>query len=137
MYCTIQQVHRSTLFKTCHTKHHSNIVTELTAGPHINKMVERMKAAMRERLAMLQKREEDLSALLESVDVSLQEMGFQVSIKPSSSKTTTMMPQTGINIGGQLSFRGKEKAAEYFNLIDTDKDGYVNFEDLRGTIMLL
>jgi Ca2+-binding EF-hand superfamily protein len=95
-------------------------------------MADKIKAKLLEKLAGLQKKEEDLQALLESVDVSLYDMGYHIE-KETNSKSGKVMPQTGIRIGGKLSFRGKEKSAEYFKLIDTDNDGYVNFEDLRGS----
>jgi Ca2+-binding EF-hand superfamily protein len=41
-------------------------------------------------------------------------------------------PQNGIRINGSLSFRGKQKCKEYFEYIDADKDGKLNFEDFRA-----
>jgi hypothetical protein len=97
-------------------------------------MVDQIKAKLLEKLAGLQKKEEDLQALLESVDVSLYDMGYHIEKDQTNSVSGRIMPQTGIRIGGKLSFRGKEKSAEYFKLVDTDNDGFVNFEDLRGLL---
>jgi hypothetical protein len=38
----------------------------------------------------------------------------------------------GIRMGNQLSFRGEDKAREYFDLIDIDHDGFVDYDTCKG-----
>ncbi len=105
----------------------------------IGNMVDQLKTKMLEKLAILQRKEEEIQTLLESVDISLHEMGYYIDkqdlenmgAKPANSR---MMPQSGICINEKLSFRGKDKSSEYFDVLDSDQDGLVNFEDLRGSV---
>ena len=45
-------------------------------------------------------------------------------------------PQSGINIRHALSFRGQQKAEEYFDRLDEDRDGFLTFEDFRAMASL-
>ncbi len=38
----------------------------------------------------------------------------------------------GIRMGNKLSFRGEDKAREYFDMIDDDHDGFIDFEESKG-----
>ena len=49
---------------------------------------------------------------------------------------TIPIPQSGINIRGHLSFRGQQKAEEYFTRLDEDRDGYLTYEDFRAMTSL-
>lgn len=83
------------------------------------------------KLAILQKKEEELAMMIQGIDSTFQELGYRIESALDNSNSNIPM-QTGIRMKGQLSFRGKEKAAEYFDLLDIDKDGFLNYEDFRG-----
>lgn len=68
--------------------------------------------------------------MIQGIDSTFQELGYRVD--SSLNNANSFAAQTGIRMKGQLSFRGKEKAAEYFDLLDIDGDGYLNYEDFRG-----
>jgi len=89
------------------------------------------KAELLHKLAILQKKEEELVMMIKGIDSTFQELGYRIESALDSSNNNVPM-QTGIRMKGQLSFRGKEKAAEYFDLLDIDKDGHLNYEDFRG-----
>lgn len=42
------------------------------------------------------------------------------------------MKLSGIRMSNKLSFRGKQKAEEYFHILDENGKGFLNFEDIRG-----
>lgn len=96
------------------------------------------------KLLKLKRKKEDLLSLISSIDYVLSEEGYQIDsnnslyrtfdeIKDNKVKTTKpKLPQSGIRINHQLSFRGKEKATEYFKIIDEDNDGLLSFEDFRA-----
>lgn len=87
-------------------------------------------------LRILQKKEEELALMIQAVDANFLELGYKV----DSTVDVTKKPipvQTGIRIQGMLSFRGKDKAAEYFDVIDADHDGFLNYEDFRGEVIIM
>lgn len=68
--------------------------------------------------------------MIQGIDSTFRELGYRIDSSTNISNNSGV--QTGIRMKGQLSFRGKEKAAEYFDLLDIDQDGYLNYEDFRG-----
>jgi hypothetical protein len=38
----------------------------------------------------------------------------------------------GIRMGNKLSFRGEDKAREYFDTLDDDHDGFIDYDEARG-----
>eukprot|EP01032_Pedospumella_encystans_P019065 gene19065-21685_t len=88
------------------------------------------KAELLHQLSILQQKEEELVAMIQGIDSTFQELGYRIDSSNKSSNNFAM--QTGIRMKGQLSFRGKEKAAEYFDILDIDKDGHLNYEDFRA-----
>lgn len=96
-------------------------------------MADLYKSRLLDKLRGLQRKEEEINGLLEAVDIKLHDMGYYIE-KDSSDLKSGTAPNNGICINGKLSFRGKQKAEEYFNAIDSDKDGFVNYEDLRGKL---
>ncbi len=91
-------------------------------------MAEAHKAELLRRLKILAKQEEEIALMIESVDASLLDLGYQVQ-NPGGKN---VVPQTGIRMHNKLSFRGKQKAEEYFQFVDNDRDGLLNFEDIRS-----
>lgn len=91
-------------------------------------MTEKHKAELLARLKALEREEEEIALLVESVDASLLDLGYQVE-NPGGKD---IVPQTGIQIHNKLSFRGRQKAEEYFKYVDNDNDGLLNFEDIRS-----
>jgi hypothetical protein len=89
------------------------------------------KAQLLEKLNILQQKEEELARMIISVDASIQELGYRVDSSVDVTKSRVPI-QSGIRMKGALSFRGKEKALEYFDTIDVDKDDALNYEDFRG-----
>lgn len=96
-----------------------------------NNMSER-KQQLLHTLQLLQRKEEELALMIQAVDANFRELGYKVDSTVDVTKKAVPV-QTGIRMKGLLSFRGKEKAAEYFDVIDVDKDGFLNYEDFRGT----
>ena len=93
-------------------------------------MSAKTKAELLHQLSILQQKEEELVAMIQGIDSTFQELGYRIDSSTNSANNVSL--QTGIRMKGQLSFRGKEKAAEYFDMLDIDKDGYLNYEDFRG-----
>jgi hypothetical protein len=93
--------------------------------------VEETKQLLLHQLEILHKKEEELAATLRALDANFRELGYQIDTSVDATKKKSAI-QTGIRVNGELSFRGKEKAAEYFDFLDVDKDGFLNFEDFRG-----
>jgi hypothetical protein len=83
------------------------------------------------KLSALQRKEDELASLIQSIDATFMEMGFRIDNSVSVLKKKGA-PSSGIRMKGKLSFRGKEKAEEYFDVMDLDRDGFLNFEDFRG-----
>ena len=83
-------------------------------------------SAVDKQIASLIDKKNDIEVLIRAIEVSLKESGYLSEEKVESK------PETGIRIGDQLSFRGRDKAAEFFRLVDEDNDGLASFEDIRG-----
>lgn len=90
-----------------------------------------------EKLHILQLKVREIASMIESIDATFMDLGFQVQTRANNQKLDSNRVQNGIRINGKLSFRGKEKAAELFDVVDIDRDGYLNFEDFRGNIRIL
>jgi hypothetical protein len=97
------------------------------------------------RMARLKKHKEELILRIHSIDMILAEEGIPVSYSLDSivprhgihaTRTTQTNPSSGIRINNELSFRGKQKAGEYFDRLDEDHDGYLTFDDFRAMISL-
>ena len=89
------------------------------------------KEGLLHRLSILQRKEEEIAAMIQSVDEAFAELGMHVDTSVDVTKKQSAV-QTGIRMKGQLSFRGKEKALEHFDYMDMDRDGFLNYEDFRG-----
>mmetsp|Transcript_746 Transcript_746/g.1286 ORF Transcript_746/g.1286 Transcript_746/m.1286 type:complete len:822 (-) Transcript_746:261-2726(-) len=89
------------------------------------------KDALMENLFIMQRKEEELASLIQSIDTTFLEMGFKIDNSTNVTKKKAP-PNSGIRMKGKLSFRGKEKAEEYFDLMDVDNDGLLNFQDFRA-----
>ena len=72
----------------------------------------------------------DLYVNLQAVEQSLADLGYTVDTQDV--KAAKGQPQTGIRIKGELSFRGRQMAAQYFALLDEDKDGFLSWDDMRA-----
>ena len=93
------------------------------------------KAELLSNLSVLQRKEEELANMIMALDSTFRELGYRVDSSVDATKKKVPL-QTGIRMKGELSFRGKEKAEEYFDSIDIDKDGFLNYEDFRGTFSM-
>lgn len=87
----------------------------------------------------LKAKTDKLQVELDEVEEQLRSYGFVIENHRGIHTDTThstisaaKKPQSGLQIGGKLSFRGKMKAAEYFDELDEDKDGYLTFGDFRA-----
>jgi len=85
---------------------------------------------LEEKLARLYAVRNDLYLNLKAVDERLADLGYTVDSKDV--KAMKRQAQTGIRIKGKLSFRGRQMAAEYFDFLDQNRDGYLGWEDLRA-----
>eukprot|EP01041_Mallomonas_annulata_P009656 gene9656-20082_t len=81
-----------------------------------------------EKMWRLKLRKSELKNLLAAVEESLIDSGHLV--RQNFQKSGP--PQNGIRIKGKLSFRGEEKAKELFDILDSNNDGWLSFEDFRG-----
>lgn len=91
-------------------------------------------------LQSLQRKEIELLTALETINVTFDELGIKVhnqldhnpqaTVISSGQKKALDYSKVGINIQGQLSERGKNKAKEYFQELDLDADGLLQYEDL-------
>lgn len=75
----------------------------------------------------LKARELEIEVLVAAIEQNLEENGYKVTNKVYSGSM-----QNGIRIHGKLSFRGCDKAEEYYNVLDEKKEDYLNFLDFRG-----
>ena len=101
-----------------------------------NDSLESAKQALLRRLRALQDKAEEVAGQIRTVDRSFQDLGFgnlTFDLKNDVSKKRAV-PQSGIRIGGVLSFRGKAMAEEQFKSMDSDGDGFLNYEDFRGNL---
>eukprot|EP01036_Dinobryon_divergens_P026604 gene26604-35276_t len=89
------------------------------------------RAELVKKLQELQRQEEEMISMVESIDVSLIDMGYPlqptVGLRNKSSGKTAAL--NGIRINNELSFRGLDKASEYFSVVDNDKDGLLCYQD--------
>lgn len=83
-----------------------------------------------EKLQRLYDTRNDLFFNLRAVEQSLADLGYAVDTQDV--KAAKGQPQTGIRIKGELSFRGRQMAAQYFALLDEDKDGFLSWDDMRA-----
>lgn len=88
----------------------------------------------------LQKKEQDLLKALSAINESFQELGIPLSALKSFEEKPQLtdqelIRQSGIRIKDKLSFRGRSKAEEYFNLLDLNRDGLIGYEEFRGIII--
>ncbi len=82
------------------------------------------------RLVKLREKKTEMEALLKAIETTLIEDGYLDDSKAASRQNFSIM--TGIRINEKLSFRGKEKAREFFDYLDEDGDGYLTLKDIRG-----
>ncbi len=87
------------------------------------------------KLAKYKKDAEELKASLRAIDSTLVEMGYQLDDDSLSVKPKPIV-YSGIRIKNKLSFRGEAMAKEYFDLLDEDKDGMLDFEDFRAMLSI-
>lgn len=96
-----------------------------------------------ERLARLKQKRDEILSRIKLIDSALLEDGVAIEYEEgglvptggNSNKpppATSFNPQSGIRINGKLSFRGLEKASEYFDRLDEDNDGLLGFGDFRA-----
>jgi hypothetical protein len=108
-------------------------------------LLQDMRETPMEKMAKLQKRKEELILRVLAIDSALADDAIPInyglnSVVPRSGihakRTTQTNPSSGIRINNKLSFRGKQKAGEYFERLDEDGDGYLTFDDFRAMISL-
>jgi len=81
---------------------------------------------------------DELESLVRSIEHTLVEEGYMAFVDTLAYQDRQGKggqrppPQPGIRIRGKLSFRGRDMAAEYFDYLDEDGDGYLTFSDFRG-----
>lgn len=77
----------------------------------------------------LKNRQLELEVLIAAIEDHLKENGYLLTDKQNwNSKTTA----SGIRIKDKLSFRGREKASEFFDKLDEMKTGTLGFPDIRA-----
>jgi hypothetical protein len=98
-----------------------------------------LKTKEEKEIAKLKERKLELEVLISSLEVNLRRNGYFVDEQSSQLGSSTTpgasLPQAGIRINDQLSFRGKEKCVEFYSRLDEDNDQLVNFCDMRGQCM--
>lgn len=102
-------------------------------------------------LLSLQKKEKELIDALENVNVALADLGIPSSmiyasdmeeaanatkVKSDDPKQRNLqrMKSSGINMKDteKLSFRGEDKACEYFQMLDLNRDSFIGYSEFRG-----
>lgn len=98
-------------------------------------------------LVLMQKKERDLLSALSAINDAFFDLGVPIStsfvptsISEEKSKEVPIkgyhpdkLRKYGIRMDDKLSFRGQDKAKEYFeDLLDADKDGYIDYEESRA-----
>jgi hypothetical protein len=96
-----------------------------------------MASELQIKLQDLQRQEVELQTALQAINESFEALGIPISkivqerdVPPQS--LLQELRRSGLRMGNKLSFRGQDKAAEHFKLVDRDKDGLIGYEDLRG-----
>lgn len=89
----------------------------------------------------LQRKRMELETALEAIDETFEELNLSIHTVaaqvPTGLEEKQEIQRAGIRIHGQLSFRGEDKAREYFALLDRHRRGVITYEDLRGTKALI
>jgi len=87
-------------------------------------------------LRSLQRKKLEYETALEAINQSFDELGLGISAivgnQERGREENAEVKRSGIRIGGELSFRGKDKVEEYFDLIDRDGDNFISYEELRS-----
>ena len=86
-----------------------------------------------EKLRRLQNKKIELESLLRAIEATLIDDGYLTESSFADSQKTP--PLTGIRINNELSFRGQEKAGDFFDYLDEDGDGYLTLLNIRGISM--
>jgi hypothetical protein len=96
------------------------------------------------RLGVLNNRRDEILRTLHAVEHALETKGSDVSKQEcvigeahlqhalQNKFVAKQTPKSAITINGKLTFRAREKADELFDLLDTNDDGYLEFEDFRA-----
>lgn len=87
-------------------------------------------------LKSLQRKKLEYETALDAINQTFEDLGLGVSTIVGNGQggiaERAEIQRSGIRIKGELSFRGKDKAEEYFRLLDRDNDKFLSYEDVRG-----
>lgn len=87
-------------------------------------------------LKSLQRKKLEYETALDAINQTFEDLGLGVSTIVGHGQggivEKAQIQRSGIRINGELSFRGKDKAEEYFRLLDRDNDKFLSYEDIRG-----
>ena len=76
----------------------------------------------------------ELESMIRAIEVPLMNAGYLDKLTAVSGTKIVINP--GIRIAGKLSFRGKQKAGEYYNAIIENEDGNFAFDDFRAMLSI-
>lgn len=87
-------------------------------------------------LKSLQRKKLEYETALDAINQTFEDLGLGVSTIVGHGQggiaEKAEIQRSGIRIKGELSFRGRDKAEEYFRLLDRDNDKFLSYEDVRG-----
>lgn len=90
-------------------------------------------------LQKLRLQEQELLAALDSLDKSFEALGVPLNsaardeaLPDSQIDYEQELRRSGIRMGDKLSFRGRDKAAEYFELVDQANLGRIGYPEFKG-----
>ena len=113
----------------------SNSTTSMPP-PKTAEKIGRRKAELQAELISLQKKEKELLDALIPTNNALHELGVPSSMIYDEDYLSKInrLNASGLkfNDPNKLSFRGEDKAREYFQLLDLNDDGYIGYEEYRG-----
>ena len=72
----------------------------------------------------------ELESMIRAIEVPLLNAGYLDKLTSVSGPKIVINP--GIRIAGELSFRGRQKASEYFKAIIENEEGNLSFHDYRA-----
>jgi hypothetical protein len=88
---------------------------------------------LRSSLAKLQNHEKELLNEIARINKSFDKLGVPNQNLRDGDSNAGYIKSAGLVIQSRLSFRGKDKASEYFRFVDTDKDELITYEEMRGS----
>lgn len=92
--------------------------------------------SLKANLVKLRRHEAELLKEIDSINESFNHLGVPAALlhgDDASRSSVDPVKAAGITMRSKLSFRGRDKAKEYFRFVDLDGDELLHYADLRGS----